>query len=151
MIILIFDIIWLILLCFFLAKFVIDIHLGNKTKRWHETKGTILRCDVISSGGFHSFYPRVEYTYSVGHRTFHSTQVAIDTFNLGGSAKHIRWVAQHILHHYHRGDQMTVHYDPQMPQRAVLHPGVPFKTYVVSGVIVLFILFQLYVIHYRFF
>lgn len=89
---------------------------------WPATTGRIQSSRVASfrvagEQTYHTAYkPRVLYEYEVGAKTFTSDRINFG-FVLGGTSER---QAKRLAGRYRRGDEVTVYYNPRMPEEAVL-------------------------------
>lgn len=91
-----------------------------KAASWPSTMGTVAFSMVErrSSNDGYSYYPVVQYTYSVMGRMYESRRIMPGP-EVGGSG------AQKVVNRYPAGAQVMVYYDPQNPSSAVLERGTP--------------------------
>ncbi len=66
-----------------------------------------------------SYWPEIRYTYQVAGKTYTGTQIQLG----GAEGLAHRRDAEAVLAAYPPGAMVTVHYDPQRPDIAVLEPG----------------------------
>ncbi|WP_316858090.1 DUF3592 domain-containing protein [uncultured Cohaesibacter sp.] len=90
--------------------------------QWRETSGTIVErgIEVIShpdkkGEGAETYQPRVKYHYEVSGQTYEGTQLSLHHLE-----RTLRGVAETEIEDIKQGDVVTVHYDPQKPDNAVL-------------------------------
>jgi hypothetical protein len=100
---------------------------ARKSVAWPETTGTVLSSDVrhnshrFQGRSVRDFFPIVKYAYSVGGLSFTSEQISGDGRWSVGEASTREFVAKHPA-----GSSVTVYYDPDRPERAVLVRGAPY-------------------------
>ncbi len=101
---------------------------AQESQRWLTTDGLItLREAAVSqtsdtSGNASaSYYPRVEYEYTVMGTQYHGTRIAF------GAVKNYPQQAdvQAVLARYPEGATVAVHYNPNQPEDAVLEQSAP--------------------------
>lgn len=93
----------------------------GKSQHWPTTAGQILVSTIQyrrKSGGGHSLYPVVLYTYQVEGQSYQSQRIYFGTL-LGGSA------LTGISQKYPVGAQVPVYYNPENPAEAVLERTIP--------------------------
>jgi hypothetical protein len=97
---------------------------------WPCTTGTIIRSELGSESAFKQdedrtrYWPEVEYQYDVDGETFQSNNITLDGLRSGphvGTGK--EW-AEEVLSRYPIDVHVSVHYDRDAPERAVLQTGV---------------------------
>ncbi len=91
-----------------------------------------------NSDGGDTYSPEVTYQYRIQDSVYENT-----TIKFGENAYSSRRKADGIAANYPIGKNVTVYYDPEKPERAVLEPGVSAGSYIVIGIGVLFILISL--------
>jgi hypothetical protein len=64
-------------------------------------------------------YPAINYSYKVNSKTYQSNVIAAGGYDVGGSG------APKVVAKYPAGSQVTVYYNPQNPQEAVLEKKSP--------------------------
>lgn len=113
-------------------KFVVQ---ARASKDWSKTKGTVVNTRVRSSRDTHnsssSFYPEIEYSYTVDGESYTSTRFRLgDGSNATGydSTKSAREIAAL----WKSGDPIEVLYDPEAPSSAVLTSEISWGVYVPS-------------------
>ena len=90
-----------------------ELRLNRSTSSWPATRGVVTSATVHSTGSLSS-NASVHYRYSVGPRTYESNRV---TFGPGSGS------AVELVRKYSTGTEVSVHYDSELPGRAVLEPG----------------------------
>lgn len=94
---------------------------SSRSRGWLKTNGTILSSSVVSftpASGKTSYRPMIVFSYSVGSARFMSNHLA---FRSTATAR--RSDAESVVADYPAGRIVTVFYDPQDPERAVLDRG----------------------------
>jgi hypothetical protein len=76
----------------------------------------------------------IEYSYEVGGKRFRTNNVAF-----GALSSSSRSAIQEIVDRYPVGKRVTVHYDPQSAENAVLEPGASADAYMAFAAGVLFV------------
>lgn len=115
------------------------------TKEWPTTNGTVLfstveaRRSSSSSGGTStSYYPSVVYQYQVNGQTFQSNQLSMGMRVGLGSYNAVQ---QRVTENYSPGSVITVYYNPNNPQQAVLeHSAVGGNIMILVAVFIVAIL-----------
>jgi hypothetical protein len=96
-----------------------------KSQTWPDTQGTITSSyihkqwtrDSKSRSRAH-YYPKVSYRYTVGGKSYSCNRIAF-----GGESGGKRGRAKKVVDRYPSGKKVTVYYNPQDPQVAVLKAG----------------------------
>jgi hypothetical protein len=110
---------------------------------WPTAEGVISSSEVSHSTdaeGGDSYSPEVDYQYTVDGLPFSDS-----TIKFGENSYDRRRTAEEIAATYPVGRPVTVYYDPEEPDNAVLEPGVSGGSYIVLGIGVIFILVALVV------
>ena len=111
---------------------------------WPSVEGQITRSLVAYSTdaeGGDSYSPEVTFVYvAVDDRSHEGRTIKFGENSYGSERK-----AQEIINRYPLGQTVTVFYDPENPDKAVLEPGVSNGSYIVLGIGVLFVLLALMV------
>ncbi len=114
-------------------------HKSNQAANWLTTIGTITTSEVIrSTGGKLSFSAHVVYQYSAQGGNHVSTRVSIA--ELMGIIDTGQNQAMAKVKKYPINSTVTVYYDPQNPQRAVLEKGGDASLFYLGGVFLVFAL-----------
>lgn len=117
----------------------------SRTRTWPTTRGTIRSSTVVSREAAplrtESSYvddtppapqvlyrPQVEYTYTVGQKTYTGTALGVDEVEVS-SQQHARAHAAR----YAPGAAVTVFHDPEDPGKALLEPGVQAVSWAVPA------------------
>jgi len=118
---------------------------AQATAKWPTVEGTVLETRIHtykSTSGSGSkkrtttmYEPIVVYRYEVDGKTYTHDQVE---FASGGSSSASS--AKKTIHRYPVGSKVTVYYDPELPQNALLEPGAKWYAYMPLGFGVLFAL-----------
>lgn len=93
-----------------------------RTYRWPTTTGVVRGQGVNSSSsseGSTSYSPELRYEYEVGGDTYVSSRIAVGS----GPSFNSRSGAREWLEDYPTDSEVTVHYNPDSPDRSVLQPG----------------------------
>ena len=110
---------------------------------WPSVEGRITSSLVDHSTdaeGADSYSPEVTFVYVEDGRSYES-----HTIKFGENSYSSERKAQEILSRYPMGQTVTVFYDPENPEKAVLEPGVSSGSYIVLGVGALFVVIALLV------
>ena len=111
---------------------------------WPSVEGQITRSQIEHSTdaeGGDSYSPEVTFVYVAADDRSHEGR----TIKFGENSYGSERKAQEILSRYPLGQTVTVFYDPENPDKAVLEPGVSGGSYIVLGIGVLFVLIALMV------
>jgi hypothetical protein len=104
---------------------------------WPTAEGVVSSSEVDHSTdaeGGDSYSPEVTYQYQVDGQNLANNQI-----KFGENSYSSRRKAEEIAAAYPVGKQVTVYYEPERPDNAVLEPGVSAGSYIVLGIGVLFI------------
>lgn len=96
---------------------------------WPTTQGVVQvsKVERSRSGGSRMYNPFVEYAYSVDNKKYTSSIVYFgDNYSSGNSKG-----SKKIVRRYPEGAQVTVSYNPDMPDEAVLEPGAKMPSCVI--------------------
>lgn len=106
------------------------------SENWPETAGEITYSSVNESRDEDgtTYHADVEFTYVVDDRRYTS-----DTVSFGQYGSSNRRHAAGIVARYPVGTQVSVYYDPVLPDTAVLEPGVTWSSYFVLGLGLVFV------------
>jgi hypothetical protein len=110
---------------------------GRQSRRWPNVQGRMLtsQLHLVEWDEGAAIWPEIEYEYCVKQRTFRSQSVALGhllSLILPGEA-------ERLVAHYPAGAAVTVHYNPDNPQEAILEQGLGcgvFGMAVLSGLLV---------------
>lgn len=116
---------------FFVAGFMAYQHLtkplaeeAEASKEWPSTQGVITFSELSkshNSEGNTMYSANVHYTYSVGSNKYNDSNIR----TVDGSSSSKR-AAKNTVRKYAKGTKVTVFYDPEFPNTAVLEPGTDF-------------------------
>lgn len=108
---------------------------ARASESWPTTSGEILssnvRVDDDDEGT--SYFGDVSFRYVVNDKVFTSDNVSFGQYGSGNRSH-----AEGIVARYPVGGQVTVYYDTNEPQTAVLEPGVTWSSYFLLGMGALF-------------
>ena len=110
----------IILICTILYE-VRQWYLGDASRFWKTTTGTILKADIKSTTdmeGDDSHEPRVTYSYRLNGIVHKSKRISYGRMWSNDYSE-----ATDALQGKFENKQITVYYDPTKPGRSVLHPG----------------------------
>ncbi len=120
------------LACGFVASVAVMSNLAETraASRWPTAQGTVLssraesRRLLAQTGGSRTtvWSPLVEYSYSVGERSYHGSRVAF-----GPEVAGTRDLAEQTVQRYPAGATVSVHYDPSNPSHATLETTMAFR------------------------
>jgi hypothetical protein len=97
-----------------------------QSKHWSRTTGKITESDVSFSSLRKTYSLAVRYTYVVN-----GTRYASERFDFYRHGYTSNGAAMAKLSHYSIGSSVTVYYDPQNHQQAVLNRQVPVTIYLI--------------------
>ena len=105
------------------------------SESWPTTTGEILSSNVRTDNDDDgtSYFGDVTFRYAVAELPYTS-----DNVNFGQDGSSNRGHAEEIVARYPTGSQVTVYYDPNDAQTAVLEPGVTWSSYFIIGMGLLF-------------
>lgn len=92
---------------------------GGASLEWPTIEGEVISSEIVTNGGRRTVKYRaaIQYEYSVNGRKYSSDKVTIMP------TKGTRDKAQRQVNKYPVGKTISVHYDPNEPEFAVLEPG----------------------------
>ncbi|HEX8823743.1 MAG TPA: DUF3592 domain-containing protein [Archangium sp.] len=126
---------------------------ASRTRKWPTTQGSILSSTTVSriappvprpgedeeetaARPPQTLYrPEVTYTYKVGQRSFTGTALGSDEVEISSERQARDHAARYVP-----GSPVTVYYDPEDPQRALLEPGIQATSWVLPTVGVVFLI-----------
>lgn len=102
----------------------------SRSRGWVQADATIVSSRVTEFNGKsgRTYRPMVIYAYSVGTIRYMSSRITfgqVQTSNRGAAEKQAA--------RYRAGAHVTIQYDPQDPEQAVLEPGGNFWLWIVAG------------------
>jgi hypothetical protein len=97
---------------------------GYPSTNWPSTPGNIVGTVRTKRGA------EIEYAYSVNNVTYKSTRLNSGIISQPRKA----------IDTYPVGTEVSVYYDPNVPSRAVIEPGISLSTYILTGASIVFIL-----------
>lgn len=125
---------------------ITDLLSGLKSAGWPTRQGKVLesKVETYQTTGHRNkihetmYTAKVIYEYTVGGRPRQGDRVRfghVDTSDIVD--------ARRIVAHYPKGQDVTVHYDPDRPERSVLEAGVGPRVWILLGGGLFFIMFPL--------
>jgi hypothetical protein len=102
------------------AGFVRDLYFALKSKQWPTTAGRVIGVEIARSSGMRGSYSSADIGYEYEVRGVRYTSHRIDYAGRGAGAMN----AFKFSRRYHEGQAVTVRYDPNEPNRAVIATGV---------------------------
>lgn len=96
-----------------------------RSYQFTETPGSVTTSHVDESrekGGKRSYRPKIEYEYQVDGKTLHGTRCQFSDGSVSGTGA--RNSVRKIVDRYPVGAKVTVFYDPERPETAVLEHGI---------------------------
>ncbi len=118
-----------------------DVLKTRESTAWPTVQGTITESYVRERrrSGDRDYFPEIRYRYVVNDQMYESDRVK---FSFARNSGHSN--ARRVVNQYPVGQEVTVYYDPTMPETAVLETEVTSQTYgTLIGGIVAFVLFFL--------
>lgn len=122
---------------------VIGLRRAAASTDWPTTQGVIVSSEVErvrrndpERGFTWTYHARISYGYSVGGEPYTGDRVGVGDY--GSNTNHH---ARSVVRQYPVGSHVTVYYDPDRPQIALLEPGVRPMAFVIPGIGVAFVLF----------
>lgn len=116
---------------------------------WPTATGTVTAAGLverISGDGEPAYAADVRYTYQVNQQEYSASRISLGDFSGADSA-----AAETVLRRYPRGEPVTVYYDPDHPERALLEPGFPPALWLPIGIGAFFLLSGTVTAVWRFF
>jgi Protein of unknown function (DUF3592) len=106
--------------------------LGYRSEKWPKVRGQVLKSHIESSmdDGREWFMPRVKYSYRVGAKQFTSKTLSYHPLPVASYD-----IVSHDLSGVTRGHEVDVYFDPAVPGRSVLIPGLRIDNYLLSIVL----------------
>jgi len=94
---------------------------SNSSKSWPIVQGIVTRSeiDVWSSNGRTHYEPKIAYTYIVDGKKYTSSQIEAGDPAPDNNVTH----AKRLQAEYPVDSEVTVYYDPELPESAALQPG----------------------------
>ena len=126
-----------IVICSLMLIWAVSIILSSlKTSNWPTASGNIIRTSIEfekgtkkpgsdAPGTWDSYYPKIEYQYSVSGNEYRSSKV--EAIFSGKASCNTEWQAKKIIEKYPEGRNVLVFYDPKDPSRACLESGIPWR------------------------
>lgn len=118
---------------FLMAWGVYEIKGSNESRNWPSTQGTISSSYISEQTRRDSnrrtsitYFPRVLYQYKVDGRHYTSHRI-----EFGGESGGMKRMAKKVVDKYPAGKKVTVHYNPQDPQYAILEAGFTWSSLIV--------------------
>lgn len=105
---------------------------AEASKNWPTTSGIITFSDIseyINDDGNKMYSSSVNYEYTVANKSYIGDRISLSSN--GESTSSIREVKK-TLKTYPIDAQVTVYYDPELPNNAVLEPGADFLIYLIK-------------------
>lgn len=106
---------------------------ARASEAWPNVAGVVESSEVVrsrNSDGKTMYGADVVYAYEVEGREYSSNQISFG----GASSSSSSSGAYRVVNHYNAGNAVTVTYDPERPEVAVLEPGVTWSSYMVYGI-----------------
>jgi hypothetical protein len=105
---------------FLSAGFIRDLYFALKSKQWPTIAGSVTEVDIVHGTSVRASYDSALVGYEYHVRGIRYTSRRIDYAGRGAGAMS----ALNYFRHYHEGQSVVVHYDPNEPARAVLETGL---------------------------
>lgn len=123
---------------------------AEATESWPTAPGVITSSEIdqYDSDGTTMYSAEINYDFTVDDKPYNGNRITINSGNTSTSS--IKEVKKD-LQKYPVGANVTVYYDPELPNNAVLEPGADFLTYLIKygpfvfvffGVLMLFQVFK---------
>jgi len=101
---------------------------GEASRSWTRTPGRIVTSRVEevqgpSEEGYPKYRSMIGYEFSANGRSYQGAETAVGS-SAASTSSDATW-ARRETERFPVGREVTVHYDPADPRRAVLEPGVP--------------------------
>ncbi|OPX41020.1 MAG: hypothetical protein DRG82_01810 [Deltaproteobacteria bacterium] len=115
---------------------------AQESSNWPSTQGTIIssrvskqtRRDSKTRRNVITYYPRVQFKYTVNGRPYTSNRI-----EFGGTSGGMERVAKRVVNRYPSGKKVNVYYNPKDPQYAILEAGFTWSgLFIFLGGIVFF-------------
>ena len=121
---------FLLLGAFALVKGFRDLQLAQASPQWPQAQGVIEQSQVAESKtkGKTNYYADIRYQYDVGGTVHSSDRVAFGGYQSPDRAPHEAVVARYPV-----GSAVTVFYQPEAPELAVLEPGASGSSWIMPG------------------
>jgi hypothetical protein len=124
------------------VKFGRDLMLGQKSRSWPTTAGTILHSgmeihrETDKDGSTSTTYGvTLQYAYSVSGQEFQGTRRTFANVRTGSRRR-----TESILLRYPQGGSVAVYYNPEDPSSSVLEPGVTWVNYLLLAFAIILLL-----------
>ncbi|PWE00351.1 DUF3592 domain-containing protein [Marinilabilia rubra] len=104
---------------FALAAFIVA-WIGNASRSWLQTTGTIVISEVHQISRKTKFFPRIKYEYQVNRKSFLSRILFIGHF----IKTYTEDFSRNMVTQYPKGLETKVYYNPTYPSLSVLEPGI---------------------------
>lgn len=132
-----FGVVFVVLGVFALSKGLRDLRLAQASPEWPQVQGVIEQSQVAESKtkGKTNYYADIRYRYDVEGTAHSSGRVAFGSYQSTDRTPHEALVAR-----YPAGSPVTVYYQPDAPESAVLEPGAAGQAWMMPGFGVAFIL-----------
>lgn len=115
---------------------VVDYRRAQASRNWPTANGRVQYATVETRSSRNdsgtsstTFQARIIYGYEIGGQTLRSERVSFGEVSTSDPAD-----AEEIVARYQPGTTVTVYYDPQNPELAVLEPGVSLGNYLLLGI-----------------
>ena len=117
---------------------------ANESKNWPQTQGKITQSEVNSwiKEGNSMYETRINYSYEVDGKKYNSGKIKTSGSYSGSNISR----AKEIVNEFPFGKAVDVYYDPEVPDSAVLKPGVSSIDIVMAAFPLLFLIIGLAVL-----
>jgi hypothetical protein len=132
---------WLLFLLLVWGYFWQHRRLSAKTKHWKKTQGRITHCEWTTQG--RHIWPKIEYIYDVDGQELRGEHLFLDTLHNTPESQYARQVAYKAASAYKQQTEISVYYNPEKPEQAVLDTTIPKKLTIILIFITLLILFHI--------
>ncbi len=115
-----------------------------QSKSWPTTNGTITRSEVDSwmKEGKSQYDARISYSYEVDGKKYTSPKIYSSGSYSGGNISK----AKDLINEFPSGKSVDVFYDPDVPESAVLKPGISGKDVLMAALPLIFLIIGLAVL-----
>ena len=125
-----FGVVFVLLGAFALVKGLRDVQLAHASPQWPQVQGVVEQSQVAESKtkGKTNYYADIRYRYEVAGAAHTSDRVAFGGYQSTDRTPHEAQVAK-----YPAGSTVTVYYQPDAPDMAVLEPGASGQAWLMPG------------------
>lgn len=122
-----------------LFEYISGISTSNVSKSWSEIEAEVISSEVTVCGKGRSYYPSIEYKYSIGENSYVSDRIILGHSGCGSQRR-----AEKFVDTYIPGNLIVAFYDPNNPNESVLISGdILWDTWFMVLLMVVFIVASL--------